>query len=368
MVLTNNEFAGTATLDSPVPTIRIYSPDHDSANSTDSSEIIYTPPESVINMAPPDSETPVTPSASSPEGPVMIAAFHGPAPPPPVTEANISIREYIYFLPYPLPPGTPVPYSHNLPHKNPVNLPSHQFEPTCTLVLTSPAATFVDVRLFKPLYPGDVGLLPNRGESHRLEWAFAGRSTSAPIEIPDWENVSHSTWTHWLDSRYPVGMGKAQPPVDEGDMYPINPELTLEHGHAFHPSFNAVKSHEEMWRDVPLTSTNDRGTRIAIVMRVQADTHGVRGVVVRVGQYVQGVLMQGEKCTVERWEFDDSGEGVEAMRWKRIARTGDGFLPCAVAFRPEIVAVGGVVKYGDFEWRVEEAWEWKEEDEEDEEA
>jgi len=39
------------------------------------------------------------------------------------SKANISVRDYIYFIPYyPLPPGTPVPYSTNVPHINPLNL------------------------------------------------------------------------------------------------------------------------------------------------------------------------------------------------------------------------------------------------------
>jgi hypothetical protein len=65
--------------------------------------------------------------------------------------ANISIRNYIYFLPYPLPQGTPIPYTLGLPNTNPLNLPPHGFEPTHTLVLTSPGKTFVDIRIFRYL-------------------------------------------------------------------------------------------------------------------------------------------------------------------------------------------------------------------------
>lgn len=169
-----------------------------------------------------------------------------------VDAANISVREYIYFLPYPLPPDTPVPYTTGLPSHNPLGLPTICFEPTSTLVLTSPNNTFVDLRLLKPQQPADsASALPNRAEAARLEWAFAGSSISTVDVAHDecYDGVRHAVWTHWLDSRYPVG--DAIPP-DQGDMYPLSPTLTLEVGHAFHPALGAVHSHEELWRDVPI--------------------------------------------------------------------------------------------------------------------
>lgn len=283
-------------------------------------------------------------------------------------DANISIREYIYFLPYPLPTGTPVPYSTGLPQTNPLKLPNHQFEPTSTLVLTSPKHTFVDVRLFKPFQSSATGPLPNEGETERLEWAFGGTSLSQHIAQPKkhgsetdyWEGVTHSTWTHWVDSRHAVG--SANIPVDEGNMYPITPELTLEHGHAFQPLMNSTKTHEEMWRDVQILSTSPIGTKLCVVLRLQADSAGVRGVIVRLGQYCQGIVMQGTHCTIERWEFGSEEEEEDKKGtgdWKRTARVGDQYLPCSATFRPEVMTVGGIVKYFDYEWVVEECWEWE---------
>ncbi|KAF1942781.1 hypothetical protein EJ02DRAFT_375208 [Clathrospora elynae] len=341
------------------------------ANDPSSSNVIYTPPESVASMASSLSDGTASSDPSSATGTAnhtsMITATHSPIPVQPPSSANISIREYIYFLPYPLPPGTPIPYSTGLPTKNPLNLPTHQFEPTSTLVLTSPNKTFVDIRLYKPF---DVGAaahpLPNQAEPQRLEWAFSGTSSSRPttITLPQhgksakklkeerWANVSHATWTHWLDSRYAVGTLVF--PVDEGDLYPIAPGLTLEVGSAYHPALGAVKTHEEMWRDVDAVATNKTGSMMCVVLRVQADAAGVRGVVVRVGQYCQGIVMMGESTTVERWEWVKGEDG-----WKRTARVGGLFLPCGVTFRAEVLVVGGVVKYHDYEWVVEEVWEWE---------
>ncbi|KAL5120720.1 hypothetical protein ACEQ8H_001469 [Pleosporales sp. CAS-2024a] len=259
----------------------------------------------------------------------------------PSKTANISVRTYIYFLPYPLPKNTPVPYTPNLPDKNPLNLPTTLFEPTWTLVLTSPKSTFVDLRFLKPVS------LHHDKHADELEWGFAGHSSSRPTPAPQ---VHHSTWTHFVDSRYPAAHPRI--PLDEGDMYAISPALTLEHGHAFHPHLQAVKSHEEMWKDQVIVSTQSSGTTVCAVMRLQDDTEGFRGVVIRLGQYVQGIVVVGNEVTAERWEWMHDGG------WKRSKRVGRQLIPCGVVTTMQGVVGGGTVKYGEFEWRVEEVWEW----------
>ncbi|KAH8726590.1 hypothetical protein GQ44DRAFT_600458, partial [Phaeosphaeriaceae sp. PMI808] len=219
---------------------------------------------------------------------------------------------------------------------------------TSTLVLTSPNNTFVDLRFLKPTHP-DQSPLPNKGESARLEWGFAGHSTSTPTADPhgEEEGVTQCTWTHWVDSRYTVGTPNI--PVDEGLMYAISPDLSLEHGHAYHPHLSRISSHEEMWRDEAVQGVCG-GKKVCIVMRMCDDASGARGVVVRLGQYVQGIVMVGERVGGERWE----GGGGE---WTRTARVGDWMVPCAVTWREEVVRVASKVRYGEFEWVVEEAWE-----------
>lgn len=284
--------------------------------------------------------------------------------PPPLTgSANISIREYIYFLPHPLPSGTPIPYTPGLPSTNPLNLPPHPFEPTNTLVLTSPRKTFVDLRYLKPIDPASPPL-PNHGSTSRLEWGFAGTSSSVPVPLapsnPSLATipVTHSTWRHWLDSRF-AAQPSAAIPADEGDMYTLSSSLTLEHGHAFHPHLDRVAGHEELWRDVDAASTDASGGKVCVVLRCCDDGEGVRGVVVRVGQFCQGIVVSGGMVATERWEWEDPGEEQEEMGWRRTARSGDAFLPCAVTFRPERVGEGGRVRAAGVEWVVEEAWEWE---------
>ncbi|CAE7216552.1 hypothetical protein PTNB85_06651 [Pyrenophora teres f. teres] len=354
--------------------------------SSNSGDIICTPPAtdsaSTTSMATPSNSEEISQPTLSSARPaddtyVTVTAANNNAIPvlENGNEPNISKREYIYFLPYPLPPDTEIPYSIHLPQKNPLNLPSRQLEPTSTLVLTSPKRTFVDIRIYKPFTMSNaLKPLPNVGEPQRLEWAFGGTSSSRPITLPSpgpqhgksqkrieeesWTNITHSTWVHWIDSRFAVGSKTI--PVDEGDMYPIAKDLTLEVGHAFHPALGAVKTHEEMWRDVDTVATNDAGTKLCVVLRCQAEHVGVRGLVVRVGQFCQGIIMEREATTVERWEWNGHHPSTtEKEKWQRTVRIGGAFLPCSVAFRAQVLGLGAVVRFHDFEWVVEELWEWK---------
>lgn len=303
-------------------------------------------------------------ASTAPE--LIYTAPSGPSstPSPPSTgTANISIREYIYFLPHPIPAQTPIPYTPGLPTTNPLNLPPTPFEPTSTLVLTSPGKTFVDLRYLRPVKAGEA-VLPNTGESGRLEWGFAGVAESTRVKKahPQYGVYGHHVWTHWVDSRVRVG---EEIPKDEGNMYDLGEGLFLEHGHAFHPHLGRVAGHEELWRDVPVASTSvsgksGEGEKVCVVLRCEHGELGIRGVVVRVGRYCQGILQYGEDTTTERWEFDaeDRGDVQDEKKWKRTARTGDAFLPCAVTFRAEIVQLCGRVRQGGLEWVVEEAWVW----------
>ena len=301
--------------------------------------------------------------ASTPE--LIYTAPSGPSSTPatPTGTANISIREYIYFFPHPLPAQTPIPYTTGLPAANLLNLPPTPFEPTSTLVLTSPGKTFVDLRYLRPVKDGETEL-PNAGESGRLEWGFAGRSESTPVKKahPQYGVYAHHVWTHWVDSRVRVGEEIAK---DEGDIYDIGEGLFLEHGHAFHPHLGRVAGHEELWRDVPVASTSVSGKsgetgQVCVVLRCEDEELGIRGVIVRVGRYCQGILQHGDVTTTERWEFDGEGtsDAQDEKKWKRKARTGDVFLPCAVTFREEVVQLGGRVRQGGLEWVVEEVWVW----------
>ncbi|KAL5399619.1 hypothetical protein PMIN04_001412 [Paraphaeosphaeria minitans] len=308
-----------------------------------------------------------------------------PADPNP-TNASISHRTYFYPMPYPLPPGTPIPYSPGLPSRNTLDLPATPVEPTSSLVLTSTTKQFVDIRVVKPILKEDPELPNEGGPRARLDWAFAGTSSSTPIPDPyphgitehaatasrhaehhrAWPGpITHATWTHWLDSRHPISFFSASIPKDEGTMFPLGATQTLELGQGVNPATGKMWVYEELWTDeAPRGAPTREETEppvYSIVLRTEDEQHDVRGVVIRLGRYCQGIVMKGGYVSVERWEWvAEDGLDEEVGRWKRSVRIGDQFLPCAPTFTPAILSVGGKVRYWDYEWVCEEKVAWRE--------
>jgi hypothetical protein len=277
------------------------------------------------------------------------------------SSASISIRDYIYYMPHPLPAGTPIPYSTGLPHKNPLGLDAQATEPTSTLVLTSPRGTFVDLRILLPLqtHAGEHAMPNTGGPQSRLEWAFGGKSTSYRYEgVDEGAGPNHSVWNHWVDSKVAVG-GDME--IDEGDMYALPDGRTLEHGSSFNSAIGRMHSYEEMWSDMSIDACYPSEKKVAVVLRIENASHGIRGLVVRLGQYCEGILMKGRDVSVERWEFVEHVDGDESVvggEWTRTVRLGDLFLPCASTFKHEELKVDAVVNYTDYTWVVEEVVEW----------
>lgn len=307
------------------------------------------------------------------------------------------------------------PYTPGLPHENPLYMADKEpTEPTSTLVLTSPHSTFVDVRVLKGVWAGEEQL-PNDTQdedaSDRLEWAFAGESKSEatklpntalrnlhkedyymnghtfngiypPIPTPDAENlppIRQSTWTHWIDSNHPIASPSI--PLDTAAMYPITNTITLEFGTSLN-ALNGPQYHEELWRDIPILPSSSQTSislnpslankKHCIVLRTEGtgppvnDEHSatptknhpepedlVRGLIIRLGQYCQGILKRGSApATVERWEFSDD-------QWKRTVKIGSDFLPCAAAMKHQDLVLGGKVAGKGYVWTVEELVEWE---------
>jgi len=98
-----------------------------------------------------------------------------------------------------------------------------------------------------------------------------------------------------------------------------------------------------------------------VVLLLHDEEHRVKGMVVRVGQFCQGVVKVGERFALERWEWkgremvregDDSR--ARAGGWKRAVRVGDWWLPCGAALREDLLKEGGEVKHQDMAWKVVE--------------
>ncbi|KAL6400880.1 HRI1 domain protein [Ilyonectria robusta] len=216
-------------------------------------------------------------------------------------------------------------------------LPDEASEPTSTVVVTSPQRRYVDLRIFRP--EGDQKAWSGQEEAlpvDRLEWGIAGTSSSWMRDDGKGGQIRHSQWEHWIDSH----TTEPENATDEGDMFPQPDGTTLETGSMVNPATGKDTAYEEVWLDVePIpTSTSDVKS---IVLHMETETGG-RGSVVRLGQYCQGFLREGDLMTAERWEWE------AAKGWKRTIRMGDAELPCEKvlddglgAKKDEVVEIGG---------------------------
>ncbi|KAI6808075.1 hypothetical protein KC367_g6737 [Hortaea werneckii] len=251
---------------------------------------------------------------------------------------NISIRESIRWI--------PDPFS----------------EPTSTLVLTSAAKRFVDIRVLKdsslsqhsPSMTEDTDLKPFSA----LDWAFAGTSSSSVGSPDDNGNaVAHCEWRHWIDNR----TGNPEDVVDEGKMYPIegDGQRSLEKGRMVNPDTGRMTEYEEIWRDVDAVGIpevvggegveREDEQKVSAVLILDEPEQRARGMVIRIGQYCQGVLRVKGEFSLERWEWAGKEKG-----WERKVRMGSLFLPCGPAMDILGMQVGIQVKHGDFRWEVVE--------------
>lgn len=179
----------------------------------------------------------------------------------------------------------------------------------------------------------------------RLQWGFAGTSSTTLTS----EGVPHSKWDHWIDSQHDG------PVTDEGDMYPQPDGTVLEKGHMVNPATRVMTDYEELWRDLEPSGTAQH-ERWSVVLSLDDEMSGVKGMVIRVGEYVQGIIKVDGRITIERWAWEDGEKGPRD--WTRKVRLGDYFLPCSILFHPETLVQGGEVRHGDFKWVIRELYQW----------
>ena len=254
---------------------------------------------------------------------------------------NISIRQYIRWLP---------------------DQPS---EPTNTIVLTSAENRFVDVRILNPSTDSDAGGIHERKVAtirltllelinldvlpfSRLDWAFAGTSSTELKTEPNGKQLVHSKWRHWVDSRHAA----AEAVNDEGDMIPQGDGTTLERGSMVNPAAEQMTPYEECWKDLEPIRIKDQAKGVCVALQLHDDANKARGMVVRVGQCCQGLIRVGEHLALERWVWSQK-DG-----WTRKFRMGDLWLPCGVALEEGHLRKGGEVAYGAYAWKVVELSEF----------
>ncbi|KAK5989473.1 hypothetical protein PT974_10995 [Cladobotryum mycophilum] len=218
-------------------------------------------------------------------------------------------------------------------------LPKEASEPTSTLVLTSPERRYVDIRVLLPINEDDAQkILP----LERLDWAIAGFSSSTARDDGQGGQIFHSNWRHWIDSRHK----DAEAASDEGDNHPRPDGLTLEKGSMVNPATGRDTAYEELWYDPDPKITPPEEKVVSLVLMWE-ESEVRRGMVVRVGEYCQGFVRDGDELAAERWAWREGGGG-----WERVVKIGsERELPCA-----EVLNGTRALKLGDEILRGKESW------------
>ncbi|KAN0117931.1 hypothetical protein V8E51_003908 [Hyaloscypha variabilis] len=216
-------------------------------------------------------------------------------------------------------------------------------EPTSTLVLTSPLKNFVDIRVSRPTSSMSAHIITSLSS---LEWAFGGTSSNTPATN---SAPAHTIWKHWVDSQ--CSNLDADQVRDEGDMIVQENGEVLEVGRMVNPATGKEESYEECWIDVDLQAEDNVGW----VIRVQNEVEGVRGVVIRVGAWIQGVLRRDGEFALRMWKHDASKNEGGSKRWNVLVRIGDLEVPERL-FEDVKVEVGETIGGKDGIWDCVESW------------
>ena len=180
--------------------------------------------------------------------------------------------------------------------------------------------------------------------------------------------MSHTVWAHWVDSK------STNLATDEGDMYLQPDGDVLERGTVTDPHTGQIHEYEELWHDLEINKLGMEKDRVCVVLKADAASPDIKGMVIRIGEWCQGVMKSGDDFTVERWkclpkarssiEVDvatSKGDDIQSQdngEWKRLVRLGAGALPCAVAFQDSNVLERGTVNVADVTWEVVENYRW----------
>jgi hypothetical protein len=214
-------------------------------------------------------------------------------------------------------------------------------ENTDTLVLTTAAKYFVDVRIFLP-----TSSTPPTNTIESLEWGFAGTANSTPAqgEIP-----AHTEWSHWVDSK------TTEVVRDEGDMYPQKNGEVLEYGSMVNPAKGVVEKYEECWVDLSTRVIPPEKEFISWVMKCEDVERETKGMVIRIGEYIQGMLRKGDDISIGRWIWS------EEDGWRKAVDIG-GF---GTVVPSEVLRIDADVRLGDkrkggegLEWKCIEVFSW----------
>ena len=220
-------------------------------------------------------------------------------------------------------------------------------------MLTTSTSRFVDIRIYHhPCTPDDPGLPHHAKSLQLLQWAFAGTSSVFHNVDPSDPIPEKCTWEHWIDSRVVLG---AEPQEDTASMLNVQDGMSLEKG-SMRNAAGKVLPYEELWIDLPVESTNlaDPKQKISILTTMDQPDRNARGIIARVGRWIQGIVTKDNEVSVERWKWREETENFE-----RISKIGRLLMPCLIVFDEDgNTKVGQTWEVGGLAWKVVEKHEW----------
>lgn len=253
-------------------------------------------------------------------------------------------------------------------------------------MLVSKEGHFVDTRIYKPPL-GGAGAQPAT-----LQWAFAGKTdlNQRDAMAASSQEAMLVKWKIWIDSTLPDARSGAEDVM----YYWHEPNGGLiQKGTIEDPESGESTDFEVLWAPIATIPYEVPGGPTSVVFKFQDRAEGGKGLVVRVGNWCQGLLKVGGQTTIERWVWDgqpkrkvpeteakempyrivledhhfednkDVGGDYKVYsrgRWIRIAKLGDDFIPCSLAFLGEMqhcmakLQVGTTISFGTRKWRVVE--------------
>lgn len=152
-------------------------------------------------------------------------------------------------------------------------------EPTSTIVVTSITKHFVDVRIVEP---------------DKIDWAFCG------VVV---EQANAVTFTHEIDSRR--AKGEHVDEIDCGSFEVDEHGDEIEKGTMCNPTSGLVEPYIEIWHKIPIGST----PVVSVIAAYNDDDNDqIIGKVVRVGDYLQAILLMQGTVSVLRAMHNESSK------------------------------------------------------------
>lgn len=212
-------------------------------------------------------------------------------------------------------------------------LPNEPEELTSTLVFTTPQDHFVDVRIYNEQYPHiQKGSTPEAFDKI-FQWVITGEEE----EIPDTNKIRFRHEVNLqevmksLESGRPLSECRSEP--DIGAFWSIEgSEDRKETGSMVNPETGKHTDYVEIWRSLdpalttPVTEIREISGKEHEVLTLELKHNGVLGRIIRLGNWVQGVIYEEAEKThpisVLRCFYDSN-----AGEWKDLIRYGKHSFP-----------------------------------------